>query len=173
MTFSKRFGTIGFVSYSDFGLIRLLMQLLAKTEGRNESSRSSFMPHAGKLLGYSLLFLAMLAGCREDSGTVSVEGTVLYKGQPLASGAIAFYPVSGRPVMAPLSEDGKYEAELAPGDYAVTVNAASGLPPNFKEGDPVPPPKLVLPPEYSTRAKSTLTAKIGMDQDQPVDFKLD
>jgi hypothetical protein len=115
----------------------------------------------------------LIAGCGELSNKVSLEGSVTYHGQPLANGSIAFYPLAGRPVIAALAEDGAFSAELEPGDYTVTVDAPSQLPPDFHEGDPVPPPKLVLPPEYTTRAKSKLTASVKEGQTEPINFALD
>lgn len=42
---------------------------------------------------------SFLAGCSGGAGTAptaKVEGTVTYKGQPLATGTIVFYPANGR-----------------------------------------------------------------------------
>jgi hypothetical protein len=55
----------------------------------------------------------------------------------------------------------------------VAVNYTEPLPAGYKEGDPIPRPKLVLPPEYSTRARSKLTATVAADQSAPIDFKLE
>ena len=88
----------------------------------------------GRLLRCSLLSLAILIlnGCGEASKTVAIQ-VLSYKGQPLDSGSIDFYPVTGRPVIAVLDSGGKYDAELEPGDYVVTVNAgASYLPTSRK-----------------------------------------
>jgi hypothetical protein len=53
----------------------------------------------------------------------------------------------------------------------VTVGAE--LPPGFKEGDLMPPPKVALPPEYTTLAKSTLQATVTPNQSEPIDFALE
>jgi hypothetical protein len=84
---------------------------------------------------------------------------------------LTFFPTAGRPVAVAVIE-GKYEAELMPGDYIAVVDLAAELPPGFKEGDPVPPPKLVLPEHYTTRAKSRLKATVAADQEAPIDFDL-
>ncbi len=45
------------------------------------------------------LICAVLVGCGSSAGlapTAKVEGTVTYKGQPLATGNIVFYPANGR-----------------------------------------------------------------------------
>ena len=67
---------------------------------------------------------------------------------------------------------GDYAVELAPGDYTTTIDLASEFPPGFKEGDPQPKPKYVLPDEYTTRAKSTLKTTVKAGDDQPIDFDL-
>jgi hypothetical protein len=115
----------------------------------------------------------LLSGCREPSDTVSVTGKVTYRGQPLTNGAVMFFPPTGRPSAVALSEDGSYSADLPPGEYTVTINVVTELPPGYREGDPLPPPKIVLPPEYTTQAKSTLKATVSEENQQPIDFKLD
>jgi hypothetical protein len=112
-------------------------------------------------------------GCGGDrSDTVPVEGTVTYRGEPLANAALTFFPESGRPTTVPADSGGAYSAELPPGDYAVIVNLSAKLPPGWREGDPLPPPKVVLPTIYTTRAKSTLTAHVDTTPTGPVDFEL-
>jgi uncharacterized membrane protein len=122
---------------------------------------------------YCLLAVAACSaiGCGESSSTVTVHGNVTYQGNPLA-GSVTFFPTSGRPVNTALSADGHYEVELEPGDYTVTVNYTEPLPSGFKEGDPMPQPKIVLPPEYSTRARSTLSASVSEGQSEPINFDL-
>jgi hypothetical protein len=114
-----------------------------------------------------------IAGCRESTNKISTAGSVTYNGEPLNNGAIAFYPVTGRPTIVSLSADGHYTVDLDPGHYVVTVQSSTKLPEGFKEGDPVPPPKHVLPPEYSVRARSKLSATIKANQTEPVDFTLE
>jgi hypothetical protein len=113
-----------------------------------------------------------VVGCGASSDTVSVSGNVSYRGEPLPGGAITFFPAAGRPVTAPISDDGEYSAELPPGEYVVVVNVSTELPPGYQEGDPLPPPKVVLPPEYTTRVRSTLKATVTADLDEAVDFAL-
>jgi hypothetical protein len=117
--------------------------------------------------------LLSAAGCGESSTTETVSGTVTYRGAPLPNGSVTFFPTSGRPVNVPRASDGAYTAELEPGEYSVTVSYTEPLPPGFKEGDPVPPPKIVLPAEYTTSARSTLKATVTPDHDQPIDFTLE
>jgi hypothetical protein len=129
--------------------------------------------HARKwLCVLSIVVIAAVAGCGESSNEVSVEGRVTYRGEPLSKGSVTFFPSSGRPAAAALSEGGEYSLELLPGQYTVTVNVGTDLPPGFKEGDPIPPPKVVLPPEYTTRAKSSLTATVRQGDEQAINFEL-
>jgi len=111
-------------------------------------------------------------GCGKGSDTASVSGHVSYRGEAIAPGAVTFFPATGRPVTAALTEQGNYTAELPPGDYTAIVNLGFKPPPGFKEGDPMPKPKFVLPDEYTTRTKSTLKASVKLGQDQPIDFDL-
>src|SRR5688572_2205278 len=101
------------------------------------------------------------AGCGKASDTVSVYGHVTYQRQALPHGAVTFFPASGRPVNAAIESEGQYAAELAPGDYTITVTYTEPLPAGYKEGDPLPRPKITLPPENNTRAQSTLKATVA------------
>jgi hypothetical protein len=71
-----------------------------------------------------------------------------------------------------LSSNGDYEAELPPGEYVVTVMPGSPKPENYKEGDPLPPPKVVLPPDYASRVRSPLKATVAEGQSEPINFEL-
>jgi hypothetical protein len=121
----------------------------------------------------SLFFVfAYTGGCqRNTSGTESIHGNIRYKGTPLTASSVTFFPASGRPVTAPAPE-GEYTAELAPGEYTAAIAVGIEYPKGFKEGDPIPPPKVVLPAEYTSRAKSTLKAVVKAEQTEPIDFDL-
>ncbi|WP_146591582.1 hypothetical protein [Posidoniimonas polymericola] len=95
-----------------------------------------------------------------------------YQDQPINSGAIAFYPGESRPIQAKLNPGGGYSAELPPGDYKVTVIVGIDLPEGWKEGDPTPPPAVRLPPQFTSRLRTPLTATVAPDQSEPIDFKL-
>jgi hypothetical protein len=120
------------------------------------------------------LLLAAFAsnGCGRSSDVLPVQGKVSYRGEPVTNGSITFFPAQGRPESAPLSDEGAYEIHLPPGDYRVTINVGLTLPPGWKEGDPVPRPTIVLPPQYSTPAKSALTAQISPELTESIDFPL-
>jgi hypothetical protein len=117
------------------------------------------------------VFASSGVGCQKSNGTVAVRGHVNYKGAPLSSGALTFYPTTGRTTGAAIS-GGNYTSELMPGDYTVTVSVAQELPPGFKETDTPPPIKFVLPETYTNRAKSTLKASVQRAQSEPIDFDL-
>ena len=117
------------------------------------------------------LFVASVGGCKKSSGTVPVHGRILYQGQPLTKSSVTFFPASGRPVTA-TAPQGEYTTELLPGDYTAAVAVGIEYPQGFKEGDPVPQPKVVLPPEYTARARSKLTATVKSGKNEPIDFDL-
>jgi len=121
----------------------------------------------------TVLFLVCTPGCRQHANTVSVTGTVTFRGEALTNAAIMFFPDNGPPVTAVVSSTGRYSAPLPPGDYTVVVNLGAQLPPGHKEGDPIPPPRIILPPQYSTRAKSTLHATVETGRKQVIDFPLE
>jgi hypothetical protein len=112
------------------------------------------------------------AGCGTTDGAVPVSGNVTFRGQPLSNASITFYPASGRPVSAAITE-GEYGAQLQPSDYKVTVSLGVDLPPGWKEGDPVPPRDIVLPERYSSMLHTQLSANVNEDQSEPIDFKLE
>jgi hypothetical protein len=46
------------------------------------------------------------------------------------------------------------------------------VPQGYKEGDPLPSPKIVLPEEYASRMKSTLKPTVKPEQNDPINFDL-
>jgi hypothetical protein len=134
---------------------------------------SGALPLRVPLLCVAALMFFVGAGCGKSDDTVAVHGRVSYRGEALNRGSVTFVPAKGRPVNTPLREGGRYEARLAPGDYTVAVSVSEPLPPGYKEGDPIPPPKIVLPAEYTTIAKSKLAASVSQEGSQAIDFELD
>jgi hypothetical protein len=123
--------------------------------------------------GCLVLMLVALAvgGCKDPSGAVKVSGKVTYQGAPIEKAALTLFPTTGRAV--PVSViGGEYSAELQPGDYTATLDVQPELPPGFKEGDPMPKPKYVLPEQYTVRAKSTLKATVTAGHSEPLNFEL-
>jgi hypothetical protein len=120
----------------------------------------------------SLVTAAMCLGCGPKSEGVPISGTVAFGGKSISSGAITFYPVKGRPIVVATNESGEYSSALPPGEYRVTLAASFKLPPGWKEGDPVPKQEIVIPAEYTTRARSPLKATVVDGQTEPIDFVL-
>jgi hypothetical protein len=102
---------------------------------------------------------------------VSVHGHVSYRGAPLESAALTFSPASGRPVSATVS-NGEYSVELMPGEYTAVVLIGVNVPKGYKEGDPIPPPSIVLPEIYTSPSKSPLKAMVAAGKNEPIDFDL-
>jgi hypothetical protein len=110
-------------------------------------------------------------GCQKASGTTTVHGHISYQGQPLNGSIVTFLPAAGRSVTANAPQ-GDYSTELKPGEYTVIVSVGIEYPKGFKEGDPIPPPKLILPDKYTTQANSTLKTTVKAGQTDPIDFDL-
>src|SRR5262245_3334162 len=131
-------------------------------------------PHDSFHFRTSCLLAALVAmcttGCGSSTNTVKVRGHAAYRGESLTNGTVTFFPASGRPMIAPLSEEGDYTAELAPGEYEVVMMIGTKPPEGYKEGDPLPPPKITLPDEYTIRAKSKLKASVAPGQSEAIDF---
>jgi hypothetical protein len=119
----------------------------------------------------TLLILVATTGCKQDSGKVQVQGKVTFRGEPLERAAITFFPDSGRAESAAV-ENGSYTAELAPGNYTAVVLVSPTLPAGYKEGDKIPPPKVVLPVEYTSRMNSSLKPTVKPGQSDPINFDL-
>jgi hypothetical protein len=118
-----------------------------------------------------LLLAISTTGCQKSSSAVPVHGSISLHGQPLASGSVTFFPKTGRPIGAAVS-NGEYKTQLMPDEYTVTLDVAPEFPKGFKEGDPLPTQKVTIPEEYTSRAKSTLKASVKAGQSEPVDFDL-
>lgn len=124
---------------------------------------------SGKSAFAVLASLLIVPGCGESVDSTTVSGKVAYRAQPLANGSVTFFPQSGHPVNAAIDSAGAYTAELPAGEYRVAIEAPGvPLPEGWKEGDPpLPPPKIALPAEYSTRAKTTLRVTVAEGASSP------
>ncbi len=117
-------------------------------------------------LGWFALALLVTVGCDQGPQLFEVRGTVQFRGQPVTYGVINFFPSDGgRALGGPLQSDGGYRFELPEGEYGVIINAPSPLPPGWKEGDPVPTGKPLVPPKYSRVRTSGLTATVSPGDD--------
>jgi hypothetical protein len=125
-----------------------------------------------RLFAVAALVAVSIAGCDESSSGVPIHGSVNFKGARVANATLMFYPDQGRAVTTTANEAGEYSVQMPPGSYTVTVVIGATLPPGWKEGDPIPPPKIALPAQYATRAKTTLRATVKPTQAEPTDFEL-
>lgn len=96
-----------------------------------------------------VVFALAATSCGSESNTASVSGFVTINGQPVGGGAIQFFPSQGRPTIATIDDSGKYQVQLPPGEYQVTINKRAKLPDGWKEGDPVPFQKALVPDRKS------------------------
>lgn len=81
-------------------------------------------------LGGAFLLLAGLAvlGCKQENpnAPARVTGRVLYKGNPVTGGMLAFHPTGGGIISIPIGADGSYSAfDIPDGDMVVTVETES------------------------------------------------
>lgn len=132
---------------------------------------------ANRLRGHACccLVIALLCGCNETEETTTVAGVVTYKQNPVAGGAISFFPrTGGRPINGILSDEGLYKIELPSGEYTVAVQPDSNLPEGFQEGDPLPPPDPnAVPPKYQHPKRSGLKLSVASQvEPQRADFQL-
>lgn len=122
-----------------------------------------------------VLLAALLAmtGC-SGGDTTTLMGTVVFRGQPLANGSVIFFPEKGQPINAAIDSAGAYSTEIPSGEYRVVISGPGVVvPAGWKEGSPdPPPPKLVLPPEYASRAKTKLKVTVTSSGSQTEDFNL-
>jgi len=124
-------------------------------------------------LAATALLLCCAAGCGETSLGVPIQGQVTFQGTPISSGTLTFYPTKGRPFSAVIAQEGAYSCQVPPGKYRVTVVIGVDLPAGWKEGDTLPPSKLRLPPKYTSRVRTPLTATVAKGQSEAVDFSLE
>jgi hypothetical protein len=126
---------------------------------------------------------AALAGCGGAADNLprqAVSGSVKFKGQPLKTGLIEFFP--SEPGIATTGAtgitDGSYSLPrsegLQPGKYEVRISSApqtAQRPPGAMPGDsPLPAAKELLPEKFN--AKTTLSAAVTKDGSNTFDFDL-
>ena len=121
-----------------------------------------------------LLFLPALSGCSRSTG--SVTGKVLYRGEPLTSGAVIFHGADGRIESGNIDHLGNYVIARAPaGPVKVAVVAGGGESaseggkaggkfekpspkhPGAGSAPPAPNRKVLIPEKYRNPDQSGLT----------------
>ena len=121
--------------------------------------------------------LLLLAGCGDSLGRYAISGSVNVDGAPLAKGNISFQPTESQPTSSgAVVAGGKFsiprESGLVAGKYRVVVNAAvpgtegKAILPDAQPGDPPPPAKEMIPPEWNTASQHTIEVK----REGPFDF---
>lgn len=104
-----------------------------------------------------------LSGCGEKPSVTTVTGIVSYQGRNLDHGSLRFYGADGRPVGAVISSDGRYEVELPPGKYSVTVTSPPQRPAGAPVTDDTPPPASAgtLPDRFAHLPTSGISVTVG------------
>jgi hypothetical protein len=141
---------------------------MSSLQCKAQSAASNFL-----WLSLALVAGTLSVGCGGGPNTTTVQGKITYKGVPVTFGIINFQPAGGKPLGGEIMADGNYEFDLPPGEYQVRIDSPPEMPPGYKEGDP--PPKLgprQLPANYANYATSGLTATVGTESPQQLDFSL-
>lgn len=133
-------------------------------------------PHTRSALTV-LPLLVLIPGC---GGTIAVEGTVTFNGEPVAEGSISFEaPDGSTPTFGGRIENGAYHIVDLPGKAAgtrvVRVVASRKTGRKVPAGPPAPPGTMVdeierAPARYNDR--STLTAELQRAGPNRYDFAL-
>jgi hypothetical protein len=125
------------------------------------------------------LVIAGCGGATDELPRQAVSGKVTLDGQPLKEAMIQFVPAEPGATTAGGSGvvDGNYSISksegLVPGKYQVSITSTpppSPLPPGATPGDPVAPPKELIPVIYN--AKTTLSAQVAKDVPNTFNFEL-
>jgi hypothetical protein len=142
------------------------------------------------------LACVLLGGCNNGPKYVPVSGRVTFKGKPVTTGVIMFYPENGRPSVGSIAEDGTYSLDSPTpgaliGDHKVTIESTKVHPGSTTEAPKsveeemamakkgYPPGRWLVagkldwlvPEKYSRRETSTLTAKVE-DKTNVIDFDI-
>ena len=131
----------------------------------------------------ALLPLALAVGCGKGSNKLAVSGTVTWKGQPLQTGMIGFVPADAGVTTEVTSvvTNGAFSIPqtdgLLPGRYKVWVSSPD---PKTQAGpeDAAPgdrggyPAKDRLPADYTTAAKTKLSAEVKAGQENRFEFTI-
>lgn len=125
--------------------------------------------------------ILLLAGCTESGPRMyDVEGTVTYRGAPLATGIVKFIPESGPPSPAAIRADGRFKTKAVAGKHTVTVVAMSqppGARPNAgAEGgidySGAGPICSLIPEKYNLPHSSGIVKIVEASDDNVIDIQL-
>jgi hypothetical protein len=142
----------------------------------------------GMLLGCVAGLVVAAIGCGEANSKASVRGHVTFKGKPVTTGSIMFYPSSGPASAGVILEDGSYELPQGAqvGHYTVTIEAyevigKQPIPKSIEEemrgvgeGASADAAKVVwqVPEKFASRSESTLTAQVEPGNQNEINFDL-
>jgi hypothetical protein len=115
--------------------------------------------------------LWLMGGCGGDPlGRYAISGSVKVDGAPLEKGNISFQPTQGQATSeGAVVTGGKYsiprEKGLVLGKYRVVINAAvpgtagKAIPADAQPGDPPPPAKEMIPPDWNVSSQHMIEVK--------------
>jgi hypothetical protein len=139
------------------------------TRSRSLISRAAF--------ALAVLTLAFPSGCQRvaPSGNTTVQGRVIYRGQPVSGGLVVFTPDlerggSGKPIPAEIASDGRFqlpsggETVIAPGWYRVAIASAPN-PSSILANE-----HSVFPPQLARPDRSGLVREVKAGQENTFDF---
>ena len=151
------------------------------------------MFHKSPVIRTFLLIVITSVGCggsdkfaKARPATVTAEGSVVYKGKPIAGATIVAAPDEGSFAAAAVTDSsGKFKlsafppkAGAVPGQYSVTITAVEPAPvielPEGVHEDDIqrPPAKHLIPQKYSDATKSGLRLDLPPEGRTDLDFDL-
>lgn len=125
-----------------------------------------------RFVAIAVVSLALVGCGSAGGGGTTVKGAISYKGAAVTSGVINFLKQGATPLGGAISSDGTFEFVLPPGEYQVLINAPAPLPAGWKEGDPLPTAPPLVPEKFASFGTSGLTASVGAESPQQVDFAI-
>ena len=117
----------------------------------------------------------LLAGCDRGIERIPVAGTVTYKGEPVATGQVLFFPAEGTetPMSGALLIDGSYEANanggVPAGTHTVKIRGfryhpkvvESGQTPDTVDMNDFLPKEQFIPEKYNKQTELRITLESG------------
>jgi len=130
-----------------------------------------------RFIALSLLLL-IVPGCggQDRPKTVSVKGTVLYKGVALTDANVEFVPESGRPASGTTDANGEFTLTtfenndgVIPGQHMITVQKLQ----KNESTDPYAEQKSLIPTKYSQLRTTPLTQTVTDGENAPLKIELE
>lgn len=129
----------------------------------NLPARSTKPPARQAFVVLLLLAVVAVLGCSR-SGNVSVSGEVTLDGEPIERGTVRMVAVDGKtPSAEAVIQNGRYRAEVAPGEKRVEIQGFRVVGEARRNNDPSAPleevTEAIVPPRFNTA--SELVREIG------------